>query len=381
MLEAKTKAIALLQDAGNSNKFDDQLPHIVSDIVEELGKLTVPLRSSMLIGEGISQSIDNYELVRSTVVTSISDACTQLSEQRLSPMERVEITLQLQEKLGQEIRVLGEFRSSTQNIVDSESLVEAQETLRALERAIVINNSRLGSVDRIRVPYELGGEYLSINSTLKSLPTELRTIVENLLDDDFSRRGEAAVSCDFRAAIETMSEYPLDSKDRQNLLKCIALVSKDLNLQSLAIKEYFRNLLPEDHSIVVERMLAVGKPGNPSLFLSHFQDHLSETFANKGGAWSGTSDTLLTLTNLANLIDRGSKFENIGASVHSAIYAVRKTNGVTEEIAQVAEQLSSLIAQKYGDESSTYRKFLLDFNLVEPTLWENLKSALKGFVE
>lgn len=377
MLEVKSKATALRAEAGSSEKFDDQLPHVVSDIVEQLGNLTVPLRSVTLIGNEVSQSTYNHELVQPRAVTSISDTCTSLSEQKLSPMERTELTLLLQEQLRQEIVALGVMKSSTVSIDDSERLIKAQETLQALGTAIVINNSRLGPIDRIRVPYELGGEFLSVKSTLKSLPSELRALVETLLNDDFSRRGEKAVGDDFRVVAETMSEYPLSPEGRQNLLKCIALTSKDLDLQSLALKEYFKNMGPGERSIVLERMLAVGKPDKPSLFLSHFQEHLKELFANHRGTWQGTSETLADLTHLARLVDIGSRFENIGTSVYHALNAVKGTIGVTDEVDQVSNKLSSLIAQTYGNESVTYRKFQLDFKLVEPNFLDRVQSGFR----
>jgi len=380
MLEAKSQSKSLLAEVENSTKFNDQMPHMVSDIVEELGNLTVPVRSSMMIGNDVSTSVYNRNLIDHRTVNSISEACTKLSEEKLSPMERSEITIQLQATLKREVRDLGELQSSTQSIADSSSILDAQEALRSLEAVIVLNNSRLSSVDRFRVPHELGGEFLSVWQTLKALPSEPGALVENLLND-FRYGSKDELSQAFRATMVTLAEYPLDYKQRLNVLKCLALTSKDPNVQNLAIKEYFTNLKPEDHAATVAKMIEVGRDGCASLFMPHYREHLSEQFTGQVGNWSGGSETLLNLTQLATLIDNGAKFPEIGSSVRNALYAVGRRPGVTDEVTQVARQLSSLVAEEYGHASPTYRKYQLDFKLATPTRWESLKATIKGWTE
>lgn len=376
MLEAKNKAVAVLEEARCADKFDDQLLHAVSDIVEELGKLTVPVRSTMLIGEEVSQSIYNCELVRPYSITAITAACTKLSELSLSRMERFEISDQLQVILHREARYLDELREGTQNVAESRSLIEAQDTLNTLGRAISMNNFKAEDRNTIRAPYELGGDWIHINALTQSLPRDLQIVVETLLDEDLSNRSEIIASSDFQALLDTISEYRLDIEDRQRVLKCIALVCKDSTISDLAIKEYFKNLESEEHRVLVDRMLTEGKTGISSASMYHYERYMSETFTNQLGAWPGNPETLLTLTRLADLLANGSKFENIGASVYSALYAVKGTIGITDEVTQVAKQLSSLVAQEYREAPSTYRKFLLDFKLAEPSPGESFLSAL-----
>jgi hypothetical protein len=380
MLEAKSQSKSLLAEAENSRKFNDQMPHQVSDIVEGLGNLTVPVRSSMMIGNDVSTSVYNRNLLDHGTVNSISGACTKLSDEKLSPIERSEITKQLQATLMREVRVLGELNSRTQSIADSSSILDAQEVLRSLERVIVVNNSRLSGVDRFRVPYELGGEFLSVRQTLKALPSEPGALVETLLND-FSYSNKDELSEAFRATMVTLAQYRLDYRQRLNVLKCLALTSNDPNVQNLAIKEYFTNLKPEDHVATVAKMIEVDRDGSASLFMPQYREHLSEQFTGQVGNWSGGPETLLNLTQLATLVDNGAKFPEIGSFVCKALYAVGRRPGVTDEVTQVAHQLSGLVAEEYGHESPTYRKYQLDFKLAAPTWWESLKATIKGWTE
>ncbi len=380
MLEQRKNSEQLAKTVEESSKFSEDALHDISSITLDLAQLTVPCRSGMVIGKEAAPD-RNMELLDGHSARLIERMCTKLSDSRLSPMERDQLADGLLTELIRQVSRLESQRPAIDSPISRSALDDAIATLGHLAHAVHINEMKLRHANPspalFREPYELGGTFLHVNRVIHSLPSEPRAITEAL----FTSNGQTkeSVAEGFKALRDVMEDCKLSDEKRGQVLKCLALAGKSVEVRDFAIKEYLGTLNPAGHDETIQRMLSVGDNGARSLLLPHYLEHLSEEFTKHGGARAG-SDVLLPILNrlgqLANQIDKLP--EKMSSSVYDALYAIRNEIGVNEKITQVADQLRILVAREKGENSAEFKKYVQDFSPERPTFWGAVKNFLNG---
>lgn len=367
MFKQRQDSENLIKTIKESTVPNDEVFHKISDIALDLAQLVVPSRSGMLIGMETAPD-SNRAVLDPRSAAAIERMCDKLSDSRLSPMERFELDGALRDQLVRGALLLKGSRLGE----------DAKATLGNLATALTFhwfkhNANPLPA--SIREPYELGDKFLHIKKVVAGLPVEPRALTESLLEysDAWNRPEER--SAGFEALRGSMKDHKLSHDQELQVLKCLALASGNVNVRYFAIKELFRALNPADRGETIEKILNVSYGhGNRSPFLPHYLEYLSEEVTKHQGAQSGSEALLPILNQLGELARQNIELpKNPGSFVYDALYAVKNEIGVNENITQVAQQLRNLVAQEKGVESSEYRKYVRDFNLEAPTVWESVK--------
>lgn len=365
MFKQRQDSENLIKTIKESKVPHDEVFHKISDIALDLAQLVVPSRSGMLIGMETAPD-SNRAVLDPRSAAAIERMCDKLSDSRLSPMERFELHGALRDQL-----VRGELLLKGSRLGE-----DAEATLGNLAMALTFhwfkhNGNPLPA--SIREPYELGDKFLHIKKVVAGLPVEPRALTESLLELTDASAEELFVG--FEALRGSMKDHKLSHDQELQVLKCLALASGNRHVRYFAIKELFRALNPADRGETIEKILNVSYGhGNRSPFLPHYLEYLSEEVTKHQGAQSGSEALLPILKQLGELARHHIQLpKNPGSFVYDALYAVKNEIGVNENITQVAQQLRNLVAQEKGVESSEYRKYVRDFNLEAPTVWESVK--------
>ena len=367
MFKQRQDSENLIKTTKESTGPNEEVLHKISDIALDLAQLKVPFRSGMLIGMETAPD-SNRAVFDPRSAAAIERMCNKLSDSRLSPMERFELSDALR------IELLG-----GKSWLEGSRLGEdAIATLHNLAMAMNLNEFKHNANPlpaSIREPYELGDKFLHIKKVVAGLPVEPRALTEALLEYSDALNNPKAGPEGFEALRGSMKDHKLSHDQELQVLKCLALASGDLDVRYFAIKELFRALNPADRGETIEKILNVSYGhGNRSPFLPHYLEYLSEEVTKHQGAQSGSEALLPILNQLGELARQNIELpKNPGSFVYDALYAVKNEIGVNENITQVAQQLRKLAAQEKGVESSEYRKYVRDFNLEAPTVWESVK--------